>query len=90
MRSMALSSPTVTYRVVQSVAEYDDTDPLDLPPLYHTIDPDVLEANIQSTNEGEIHFQYAGYSVTVYDDGIVDVSNSTPSSAPKTKQVLED
>lgn len=88
--SMTADSQTVTERVVQSVATYADTDPLDLPPLYHTIDPDALEANIESRSDVEIQFQYAGHSVAVRSDGIVEVSDVTPSSPRRTEQAVEE
>lgn len=87
---MTSNSQTATERVVQSVATYTDTDPLDLPPLYHAIDPDALEASIESRSDVEIQFQYAGHSVAVRSDGIVEVSDVTPSSPRRAEPAMED
>ena len=59
--------------IVQAVADTKSTDPLDLPPLYDSIDPDALGKFVDRMDEGEVVFSYAGTEVTVRDDGSVDV-----------------
>lgn len=70
------SSGSTTGRVVRAVAEYTDSDPLDLPPLYHTVDPDALEAAVESIGDGSISFEYAERAVSVDFEGTVTVSGS--------------
>lgn len=86
---MIIHSPTVTERVVQSVAASTDTDPLDLPPLYDTIDPDALAVSIHTLNV-TMHFQYADQFVTVRSDGTVDVADSSSSTCPMAERALDD
>lgn len=66
-----------TERVIQVVAVYSDTPPLELPALGDAIDPDALNACVESMAEGKIDFRYAGYAVTVQSDGTVDVSTQS-------------
>lgn len=87
---MPINSKTVPMRVVQSVAAYSDTDPLDLPPLYNAVDPDALEVTIQTMSEGKIEFQYAGHSVTVNQEGIVEVSDTSSNPPKEGRKVTED
>jgi hypothetical protein len=71
----------VSERIVETVAEKEDTKPTDLEPLFHAIDPDSLESlfrDSKPTND-DIHsvtFDYAGYQVTVCADGEIDLSQS--------------
>lgn len=64
--------------VVQKVASQEEVPPTDLPSLYHTIDPDALNAMIRSMSDddGVVKFQYAGCFVTVNGDGIVSVTQN--------------
>lgn len=63
-------------RVLERVAEQRGVDPVELPPLYESIDPDALEtlfapAGTRSRNAGRVTFEYAGCRVTVGTDGTV-------------------
>lgn len=60
--------------VVELVSMYAETDPLELPPLYHTVDPDILDAVVHELDSGTIEFRYAGYSVTLDSSGTVSVT----------------
>jgi hypothetical protein len=66
-------------RVVQGVSNLKSTDPLDLPPLYDSIDPEALGAVIDRMDEGEVVFTYAGTEVTVTADGVIDVEDGDAS-----------
>lgn len=62
------SSPTLA--VLEAVADAEDTDPLNLPPLYDAVDTDALEALFEplphgGTRTGRIEFTYHGYDVSV-------------------------
>jgi len=61
-------------RVISSVAEHNGTDPLELPPLYDSIDPDALDASIDALENGRIQFRYAGQFVTVESDMTVSLN----------------
>ena len=52
--------------VVERIAEREGVDPLDLPPLHSSIDPDALAAVVDGRiTEAKITFTYCGYEVTV-------------------------
>lgn len=72
--------PTVSERLIYRVATYTDTDPLDLPPLYDTIDPDALDDCIEDLESVGLSFLYAGVAVTVDSDGAIALDE--PATAP--------
>lgn len=61
--------------VIYRVAEQQDVDPVELPPLYESIDPDALDSLVQSSaasdSQLEVEFTYAGHDVTVTGSGTV-------------------
>jgi hypothetical protein len=71
-------------RVVGAISEATGRDPLELPPLAETIDPDALDAlfsgGLQSdgsgspTTDGQVAFRFAGCEVVVHADGRTVVS----------------
>lgn len=73
-------SDPVSKRVVASVAEATGTDPLDLEPLYHSVDPDCLDrlfdsdAGALGRDGGHVQFSMAGCRVVVDADGSIDVT----------------
>lgn len=62
-----IARPSV--RVVEAVADAIDADPLELPPLYETVDPDALDALFDAGLEGCVQFPYDGHDVTIHGDG---------------------
>lgn len=67
---------SVTERIVEAVAAVTGTEPLSLPALYGTIDPEALDAlfrgNVASPPlDGLVVIAYAGCVVTVHADGEV-------------------
>lgn len=75
---------SIASSVIDAVADADDVDPLDLPPLYGSIDPDALESIFATASaartEREVRFTYAGYRVTIDDatgDAAVRVERAT-------------
>lgn len=54
----------ITADILDRVAEENECDPLDLPPLYHSIDADALERCVTSA-ESPVTFQFTYYSYTV-------------------------
>jgi len=59
---------TVSERVVAEVARATGRDEITLPPLYDVIDPDALDALVDSARKVEVSFVYAGYEITVESD----------------------
>lgn len=72
-------SPTapVSERVIAAVAAATDTDPLELEPLFDSVDPDALDAlfanegGTTARTEGQLTFPTNGCRVTVDADGTV-------------------
>ncbi|WP_347877763.1 HalOD1 output domain-containing protein [Halobacterium sp. R2-5] len=60
---------TPSNRILDAVAAQTDSDPVDLPPLYDTIDPEVLDSLVETMDNGAISFTYAGHEITVAHDG---------------------
>jgi hypothetical protein len=75
---MTPDSVNVGEGVVHAVASATDTDPLELPALYETIDPDALNAIIGSMADGKVVFEYADCTVTVDSLGDIYVDGSSP------------
>jgi len=73
-RSRVYTSGEAIATIVEVIAEREDTDPSDLPPLHDTIDTLIFESLLRSvTDEAQQHvrFLYCGYQITVYDDGTI-------------------
>lgn len=51
--------------VLRAVAAYSGKSPLELDPLYDSIDPDTLDALMRNESDICISFDYHGFSVTV-------------------------
>ncbi|WP_126664425.1 HalOD1 output domain-containing protein [Haloterrigena salifodinae] len=72
---------TPVYAVASAVAEAEGVDPVDLPPLYETIDPEALNDLLSSRDDSTVatvEFEYAGYAVTVSGEGMVTVCSDSP------------
>lgn len=68
---------TLSDTLVRAVADFDDVDPLELDPLYETIDPDTLNEFVGSDElpdvAGTVTFTFEGYEVTVYASGLLEI-----------------
>lgn len=67
----------ITGAVVDAVAAVAEADPIELPPLYESIDPDALETLFDRQREGtalEISFSYTGYEIVVEEGDRITVS----------------
>lgn len=68
------SEETPSEAVVRAVSDLTGTDPLALEPLYHTIDPDVLDGVFRRGPdrdvEAEITIEYNGCEVTITHDTV--------------------
>lgn len=86
---MLTKDTTISERVVRAVATETDTEPLALPQLYESIDPDALDAVIPSMSAGEVRFRYAGYTVTVESRGAVRLDGPITASSSGTAEGYE-
>lgn len=68
---------SISSRVVQEVADTLGVDPLELDPLYGTIDPDALNSLFQTRKparqDDRVEFMVEGCQVTVFGTGKIDV-----------------
>lgn len=80
----AESDDDLGYTVVTAAAAARGTDPVDLPPLYDSVDADALNALVDGAVDrpdavnGRVSFSYAGYEVTVDFDGWIRLDPATP------------
>ena len=59
------SSVTLSEAIVVAVAEREGMSPLEIPPLFETIDPDALDSLFRERSAGRVSFEYAGYEVVI-------------------------
>lgn len=61
------STHSLTVTVVEQVANRENVDPLELPPLHDAIDPDALDALFDKPEAAVdgVTFRYQGYEVVV-------------------------
>lgn len=71
------STTPPSVRVIEAVDDATDADLLSMEPLYETIDPDALDAMVESGIDGHVRFEFNGHDVTVYGDGTVVVDGRT-------------
>ena len=73
-------------RVIDAVADATGSEPTDVGPLYHVIDPDALDRLFSPTRrggrtEGHVTFRFGGCDVMVSGNGAVEVSRLDGESA---------
>ena len=56
---------TTSEQIITTVAKATNRDPLELPALFHTIEPDALNVLLETMDTGEFLFDYAGVSVSI-------------------------
>ncbi|NUB93465.1 hypothetical protein HT576_20925 [Haloterrigena sp. SYSU A121-1] len=61
---------SIAIEIIDGVAEMEEQDPLDLPPLYDTVDPDSLDRLAESS---KVQFEYIGYNITI-DSGTITIN----------------
>lgn len=65
-----ISANNISEAIILAVARVSDTDPLDLSPLAHSVNPTALDMFFDHDSyTGEVTVQYEGYDVTVTSDG---------------------
>ena len=70
---------TPVYAVVSAVADVEQTAPVELPPLYDAIDPEVLNTLFTARSDAgldQVTFQYAGYTIVIQKSGEVQVRSA--------------
>lgn len=71
------SDASASETLVAAVADIDDTGPLELEPLYETLDPDVIDDFVSSERHsdvgGNVSFAFAGYDVRVHASGLLEI-----------------
>ncbi|WP_121741833.1 HalOD1 output domain-containing protein [Natronorubrum halophilum] len=69
----------VVVTIVETVATITNRDPIDMTPLFETVDPEALTDLVVSNRAQpiEVSFSYEGCRVTVSSDGTVVVEKST-------------
>jgi len=90
-----MTDQPIIIQIIETVGEAAGVDPLELPPLYKTIDPEAIDALIagsessQSTSPDIIKFAYADYLVTVYSDQTVEVADAVTRNAESTQSGVD-
>ncbi len=79
MRGTPVADRSTSQRVIEAVAETTDSDPTEVGPLYHVVDPEALDNLFAPTpgsgrRGGQVEFTFAGCDVVVRADGSVEVS----------------
>jgi len=73
------SHTAVSTSIVEAVATAADREPVELPPFQRSVDVDALNELFSSTAPERtdtgicFSFEYAGYGVTIFGDGIIEV-----------------
>ncbi|AOW79976.1 hypothetical protein HTSR_0788 [Halodesulfurarchaeum formicicum] len=80
--------------VIGTLAEVMNVDPLDLEPLYSTVDPDALDAlsNAPPGMDGpiQVSFTHEDHAITVYSDGEVTITPGHEPTAENTNETWND
>lgn len=70
---------SINEAIITKIADLEDVDPLELPPLYEAVNTDALTrlvtsfATGPSDSGGEIAFSYYGYRVSIRADGSIEL-----------------
>jgi hypothetical protein len=90
LRTFASGDAPVSVTVVEAIAEERDTDPLEIEPLWNSVDPEALDRLFTAANgdaDLSVSFTVDDCLVTVQDDGSITTrtdpggSTSTPQGA---------
>lgn len=83
--------PSLTERVVRTVAREKGTDPLELPSLYRALDGNSLENLVDELDEGEtVVFRYVGKRVTVSSTGSIQITDATAATTGNIDELVKD
>lgn len=80
--SLDYHSDSISLRVVEALAAATGTDPQELAPLYHAVDPEALDQLFRSDSDADVRveFEYHGSLVEVRSDGTVVVDGTVHGS----------
>ena len=56
---------SVSMAAIHAVSSLNECDPLDLTPLYETIDPEILDNLCESQQDGTVKFVFGDFHITV-------------------------
>lgn len=60
----------VIFHIIEAVANAENVDPLDLPPIFDVINPDAITsfaaAGTQDNSNLKVAFSYCGYRITIH------------------------
>lgn len=78
MNSQPSNGEPLSVRVAREIADHEEVDPTELPPLYHSLDPTALNSLFESTagggsRTGRVTFTYGRKRIAVDSDGDVTV-----------------
>lgn len=76
--------------IIETVANLSGIDPLELPPIFETIDPDSLDTLIREMDEGEISFDYADYTISVNSQKVIELEERSKPHRKVQKAALYD
>lgn len=82
----------ISVAVVEAVAERRGVDPLELPAIWESIDPDALDKLFETDTAGpfSVSFEAAGCRVTVHDDGRISTRRLEDSGDPRETRETDD
>lgn len=63
----------ILFQTINAVSEAENCDPLELPPLYEVIDPEVFGKAVGADRPTKLSFSYLEYQVTVTGNGQVQI-----------------
>lgn len=69
------SGPQPSECVVDAISKATGVDPLSLPPLHGAVDPEALDAIVESTSDASVSFDYESLRIEVNGDGDIAVSD---------------
>lgn len=69
---------SISLSLIEALAAELDTDPVELEPLYHVVDPEALDQLFQgnATVNARVQFQYGEHTVEVRSDGTITVDGT--------------
>ncbi|WP_317175991.1 HalOD1 output domain-containing protein [Halomontanus rarus] len=68
---------SITAKIITKVARYEEVNPIELPPMWDSIDPEALDLLIQSSSDEtalRLKFSYYGYNIVVGEKDELDVA----------------
>lgn len=72
---------SISLSVIEALSDATGSDPTELEPLYHVIDPEALDRLFQdSSGDARVQFTYDGHAVEVRSDGCVVIDGSVHGS----------